>query len=76
MPNVLVRDLEVSVLEKLKKRAAENGRSLQTEVHLIISRFVESEPLSDIKTAEKIRNSLRGKSHGDSVELLREDRNR
>lgn len=76
MPDVLVRDLEVSVLEKLKKRAAENGRSLQTEVHFIISHFVESEPLSDVETAKKIRNSLRGRNHGDSVELFREDRSR
>ena len=76
MPNVLVRDVEADVLEKLKKRAAENGRSLQSEVHFIINYFVESEPLTDVEVAKKIRNSLRGKNHSDSAELLREDRMR
>jgi plasmid stability protein len=76
MPNVLVRDVEADVLEKLKKRAAENGRSLQSEVHFIINRFVESEPLSDVEVAKKIKNSLRGRNHRDSAEILREDRAR
>ena len=76
MPNVLVRDLETTVLEKLKKRAAENGRSLQSEVHFIINLSVNSEPLSDVEVARKIKNSLRGRNHSDSAELLREDRAR
>ncbi len=76
MPNVLVRDVETEVLEKLKKRAAENGRSLQGEVHFIINYFVESEPLNDIEVARKIKNSLRGRNHSDSAKLLREDRAR
>jgi plasmid stability protein len=76
MPDVLVRDVETTVLEKLKKRAAENGRSLQSEVRSIISEYAASEPLSDMEVARKIRNSLRGRNHSDSAELLREDRAR
>lgn len=74
MPNVLVRDVETSVLEKLKKRAVENGRSLQSELSFMISYYVENEPLSDAKVAKKIKDSLRGRKHRDSAVLLREDR--
>lgn len=77
MPNVLVRDVETTILEKIKERAAQNGRSLQTEVQAILRRYVEtSEPLSDSETAAKIKISLQGRNHSDSAELLREDRNR
>ena len=76
MPNVLVRDVEISVLEKLKQRASQNGRSLQSEVHFIINYFVKNEPLSDAEVAAKIKDSLRGREHSDSAELLREDRER
>ena len=77
MPNVLVRDVEPEVLEKIKKRAAKNGRSLQTEVQAILRRSAEAvEPLSDAEVAAKIKASLRGKTFSDSAELLREDRNR
>jgi plasmid stability protein len=76
MPNVLVRDVDEKVLEKLKTKAARNGRSLQREVQFILSEAINFEPLSDSEVAKKIKDSLRGRSHSDSAELLREDRNR
>lgn len=36
MAEVLVRDLDALVVEKLKARAAANGRSLQAELKAII----------------------------------------
>jgi len=76
MPNVLVRDVDEKVLEKLKTKAARNGRSLQREVQIILSDSINFEPLSDLEVARKIKDSLRGRQHSDSAELLREDRNR
>jgi len=76
MPNVLVRDVDEKVLEKLKNKAARNGRSLQREVQIILNEAINFEPLSDSEVAKKIKDSLRGRSHSDSAELLREDRNR
>ena len=76
MPDVLVRDVEESVLERLKDRAKQNGRSLQKELKLLFRSFVETDALSSDETAAKIRNSLRGRIHSDSAELLREDRQR
>jgi plasmid stability protein len=76
MPNVLVRDVESSLLDALKSRAKDNGRSLQGEVLFIIRQFVSVEPLPDAEVAEKIKHALRGRSFSDSAELLREDRGR
>ncbi len=77
MPNVLVRDIETSILEKLKARAARSGRSLQAEVQMILKdAAMITESLSELETARKIRRSLRVKKQSDSAELLREDRGR
>ncbi len=76
MPNVLVRDVDEKVLEKLKTKAARNGRSLQREVQIILNEAINFEPLSDSEVAKKIKDSLRGRQHSDSAELLREDRAR
>lgn len=78
MPNVLVRDVETSVLEKLKRRAARGGRSLQSEVQIILKEAAaKAEPLSEMETARKIRESLTVKNQSKGSELLlREDRQR
>jgi plasmid stability protein len=76
MPGILVREVELETLEKLKKRAKKNGRSLQNEVRWIIVDVVESSSLSDEETASSIKESLRGHEFSDSAELLREDRDR
>lgn len=76
MPSVLVRDVNASTLKKLKLKAAREGRSLQAEVQIILDRAVESEPLSELETARKIRLALGADSQTDSAELLREDRYR
>ncbi len=76
MPNVLVRDVDEKVLEKLKNKAARNGHSLQREVQIILKEAINFEPLSDADVARKIKDSLRGRHHSDSAGLLREERNR
>ena len=77
MPSVLIRDVETTVLERLKSRAAKSGRSLQSEIQIILINAVNrAEPLSELETARKIRESLRIKNQSDSAELLREDRQR
>jgi plasmid stability protein len=76
MPDVLVRDVDAAVLEKLKSRAAESGRSLQSEVRFIISDYVQHTTLSDADVAKKIKNALRRKQHTDTGKMLREDRMR
>ena len=76
MPDMLVRDVDPRVLEMLRKSAVKNGRSLQSEVRLIISDYVNSSASSDADVARKIKKALAGRKHSDSAQLLREDRAR
>jgi len=77
MPNVLVRDVDLSVLEKLKKRAVGKGRSLQSELQILLKEAAEKrELLTELETIRKIRALISNKVQTDSAELLREDRAR
>lgn len=79
MAQILVRELDERVVERLKKRAKEDGRSLQSEVKFILERAA-LEPTVDMKTARKMleefRKRFKGRKFSDSVELIREDRDR
>ncbi len=74
MPDVLVRGVDENVLESLKEKAKENGRSLQAELQIILQRAAEVKTLNAQETARRIREALAGREHTDSVQLLREAR--
>lgn len=79
MPDVLVRDIEDHVLQELKNRARQNGRSLQKELKMLFRASIgegETKILTDKETAAKIKQSLRGGGFSDSTEMIREDRRR
>jgi plasmid stability protein len=76
MPDVLVRDVEPSVVESLKSRAASNGRSLQVELKTILEQAAQVTMADAREMAAKIRRSLKGKVHSNSADLLAEDRGR
>ncbi|MFM9905709.1 MAG: FitA-like ribbon-helix-helix domain-containing protein [Pyrinomonadaceae bacterium] len=77
MPNVLVRDVEIDVLDRLKLRASRQHRSLQAELNIILrDASNKREPLSDLEMARKIKASIVNKNQTDSAILLREDRDR
>ena len=79
MAQILVRNLDKEVVERLKKRAREQGRSLQSEAKLILEQAAH-EPRVDMETARKIsddfRRRFRGRKFPDTGELIREDRRR
>ena len=79
MPQILVRDLDKETVERLKKRAREDGRSLQSEVKHILDQAAH-EPTVDMETAralvDNIRKKFKGRKFPDSVKLIREDRGR
>ncbi|WP_422879836.1 FitA-like ribbon-helix-helix domain-containing protein [Neomoorella humiferrea] len=78
LPDVLIRNVSKEVLATLKQRAAAKGRSLQVELHKILEEAAGENDLDGVKMAADIRKKLlaRGKSYSDSVELIREDRER
>lgn len=77
MAQVLVRQLDEKVVERLKKRAREHGRSLQSEVKTILE-----EAVPDYEAAwqriETFRRRMKqsGRKFSDSAVLIREDRDR
>jgi len=77
MAQVLVRQLNDKVVERLKKRAKEHGRSLQSEVKTILEEAVPDYE-GAWKRIAKIRKTLEQsrRKFSDSATLIREDRDR
>lgn len=76
MAQVLVRDLDKTMIERLKARAEQHGRSLQVELKTILEQAARQDMIDARRLAERIRKKLAGRPHSDSVELIREDRER
>lgn len=81
MAQLLIRDLSERVVQKLKKRAKREGRSLQAEVARILEETVQQDDERlDMQAAralcDEIRARFRGRVFEDSVQLIREDRDR
>jgi plasmid stability protein len=76
MPDVLVRDIEATVVEALKNRAALNGRSLQAELKAILEQAARVAMADARSLAASIRRSLEKGQHSDSAALLADDRQR
>ena len=78
MPDVLIRNINKETLEKLKSRAAANNRSLQNALHEMINAYTFNN-LDEMRSiiAESVEKyKTEGRSFSDSVEELRDDRER
>ena len=75
MAQLLVRDLDNSVMLRLKERARLNRRSLQAEAKAILEtaapRYTRDEALDVFRQWQE---RFRGRPMSDSAELIREDR--
>jgi antitoxin FitA len=77
MAEVLVRDLDASVVEKLKARAAANGRSLQAELKAILEEQARQVTKAEARAlAARIRGRIGARPQTDSGMLQAEDRER
>jgi plasmid stability protein len=77
MAQLQVRNLAQKVVDRLKKRAKAEGRSLQSELKTILeeaSSRVDREAF--FERADNIRKSLVRRKLLDSAALIREDRDR
>jgi plasmid stability protein len=74
MANVLVRDLDDSVLKQLKAAAKANGRSLQAEIHAVLENASVRNLAATRRVSGQWLKRLRTSSHTDSAGLIREDR--
>ncbi|MFQ5430921.1 MAG: Arc family DNA-binding protein [Nitrospinota bacterium] len=79
MAQILVRNLNKNIVERLKRRAKQDGRSLQSEVKTILEQAA-NEPKLDMESArklcEQIQRKFKGRKFPDTVKLIREDRDR
>ena len=76
MAQILVRKLPDSLVEQLKARARRNGRSLEAEVRDVLQQAVTKNKAEFLKAADAMRARLAGRHHTETLELLREDRDR
>ena len=74
MAQVLVRDLEDDVVERLKRRARHNGRSLEAELRIILANAIKPTIEEAMEEMRRVREEFRGRHFSDSAELIREDR--
>ena len=76
MAQVIVRNLEDEVVSRLKRQAADNERSLEQELRLILTAAASPDFAGFRERAGAIRASLSDRPQTDSVDLIREDRDR
>lgn len=81
MTDVLIRGVSEEVLERLKRRAAANNRSLQGELKEILTRSSREEPsrqVDAVELARRVKEKIAAR-HGeafetDSTDIIREYR--
>lgn len=79
MAQILVRNLDERVARRLKQRARRAKRSLQAEVKLILEQAAEEPKLYGeelVKQLDAFAARFKGRKLTDSLELIREDRER
>ena len=74
MAQILIRGLDDEVVEKLKRRAREEGRSLQAEVRLILEAAAKLDMDTARNALKEFRDRFGRKKFTDSTDLVREDR--
>jgi antitoxin FitA len=77
MGQLLIRGLDEGVIDRLRRRAEGNHRSLEGELREILemaSRQVDVETAR--RMVDEFRHRLEGRNHSESTELIREDRDR
>ena len=74
MPQLLVRDVPQDVVEALKRRAAEHGRSAEAEHRLILEETLRAGRSGFWQRATKLREETGDRVLTDSTELIRQDR--
>jgi antitoxin FitA len=77
MASVLVRDLDAAVIDRLKARAQEHGRSLQKELKAVLEQAAAQGTWAEGRSSiERVRKRFAGREFSDSTELIREERDR
>lgn len=76
MPQLLVRNVPLDVVDALKRQAALHGRSAEAEHRAILEGALKAGRANFRAIALALRDETRGNIQGDSADLIREDRDR
>ncbi len=76
MPDFLIRGLDERTMRHLKERAERNGRSLQAEIKDTLKRSLKMTKEESIAESRRLIEETRGMDLGDTVAMIREDRDR
>jgi plasmid stability protein len=78
MSQLLISDIGEELMARLRERAARNARTVEAEAREILTEAVQLSQGDPWAEVDAIYNELAatGRTFGDSVELLREDRER
>ena len=76
MSNILIRDVDEQIVERIKRKAARRGQSMQQHLKRLVERDAGMSLLESYEAAERIAAQFRaeGRTFSDSTELVREDR--
>ena len=74
MAQVLVRDLPDQVVERLKAKAAAEGRSLEAYLRGVLEEASKFDRREFIALVNEIAETTRGRPQTDAVELIRKSR--
>ena len=76
MAQILVRNMDHETLERLKAQAKGHGRSLQSEVKIILVEAADMTVKEVRAVSGRWQQRLSGRRTSDSAVLIREDRTR
>ncbi len=76
MPDVLVRGLDAETVKRLKAHAKRHGRSLQSEVKMLVERAAGGGSEQIAAVLKRWEGRFAGRRFSSSARLIRGDRNR
>jgi len=76
MPDILVRGLDAETVQRLKARANQHGRSLQSEVKMLVERAAGASGEQVAEVLKRWEKRFVGRRFSSSARLIREDRDR
>ena len=75
MSDILVRGLDEQAVKRLKERAKQNGRSLQSEAKRVLENSAGISILQWLESTRGLRKKL-GRKFDNGADLIRQDRDR
>jgi len=74
MAQVLIRNIDDEVIERLKTKAAANKQSLEQSLRELLSKAAKPDRKELVERMRQCRQLTRGRNLPDATDLIREDR--